>query len=92
MGLYAMSAVPMDDFARSLASELGRRVTNETGLDGLYDVYMQWTPETRTIAGPSDEFGSIFTALQEQVGLKLESQRSDVEVLVIDRVERPSEN
>ena len=92
MGVYAMSGTAMADVARSLSSELGRKVTDETGLEGAYDVLLQWTPENRSAAGTPDEFGSIFTAVQEQLGLKLEPQRSEVEVLVIDHVEHPSEN
>ena len=92
MGVYAMSGTAMADVAHSLSSELGRKVTDETGLEGAYDVLLQWTPENRSAAGTPDEFGSIFTAVQEQLGLKLEPQRSEVEVLVIDHVEHPSEN
>ena len=91
-GIHASSAVTMEDLARTLSYELERKVTDETGLEGRYDLLLQFTPEGRSAAGSPDEFGSIFTALQEQLGLKLESQRAPVEVLVIDSVERPSEN
>jgi len=74
-------------FARILANELERPVLNRTGVDGTFDVDLEWTPEQNTDPGPS-----IFTAIQEQLGLKLESQRAPVDVLVVDRVERPSAN
>ena len=92
MGTYASSAVTMEDFARTLSYELERKVTDGTGLEGRYDLLLQFTPEERRAAGAPDEFGTIFTALLEQLGLKLEARRGPVEVLVIDRVERPSEN
>ena len=73
--------------ARILANELSRPVVNRTGIEGAFDADLQWTPEQDTDAGPS-----IFTAIEEQLGLKLESKRAPVDVLVVDRVERPSAN
>jgi uncharacterized protein (TIGR03435 family) len=77
-------------------------VIDKTGLTGKYDMLLQWTPdESQAIrpgpdapVGPASDAAapSIFTALQEQLGLKLESQKGPVEIFVIDRVERPSEN
>jgi uncharacterized protein (TIGR03435 family) len=84
-----------------LSRLLGRTVVDKTGLKGKYDVDIEWTfDEAIVIQLPpdapkpaSDGAGpSIFTALQEQLGLKLESQKGPVEVLVIDRAEKPSEN
>jgi uncharacterized protein (TIGR03435 family) len=74
-------------FARILANELERPVLDRTGIDSIFDVDLEWTPEQNTDPGPS-----IFTAIQEQLGLKLESQRASVDVLVVDRVGRPSSN
>lgn len=72
-------------------SRIGERVViDKTGLTGQYDIEMDWTPDNRRAddnAGPS-----IFTALQEQLGLKLESARGPVEMIVIERAERPTEN
>ena len=74
---------------------------DKTGIQGRYDITLSWTPETNADSAgsstdstaPSPETGpSIFTALQEQVGLKLDSARGPVEVLVIDHVEMPTEN
>jgi uncharacterized protein (TIGR03435 family) len=70
-------------------------------LTGNFDISMEWTPDESQVQfapdgpkpPPSDATGpSIFTALQEQLGLKLESQKGPVEMLVIDRAEKPSEN
>ena len=66
---------------------LGRPVVNQTGLDGRYDFALEWAQETASDAGPS-----FLDALREQLGLKLESTKAPRQTLVIDRVERPSEN
>ena len=63
-----------------------RHVVDRTGLEGLYEIVLQWSPE-QTADGPS-----LFTALQEQLGLKLEAERGPVQVLTIDSIERPIEN
>jgi len=98
------SAIPFENFIQSLSSMLGRTVVNKTGLTGFFDVQMHWAPDPGEtgpfgpVPGvqpppPADPAGpSIFTALQEQAGLRLESSKGPVEVLVIDSVERPSEN
>jgi uncharacterized protein (TIGR03435 family) len=83
--------------ARELAQSLGRVVLNQTGLIGRYDLTLSWTPDDRpapTVNGAPDPNAppGLFTAIQEQLGLKLESTKAPVDVLVIDRVERPSEN
>jgi uncharacterized protein (TIGR03435 family) len=88
----------------SLSNVLGRTVVDRTGLTGTYDFRMEWTPDFGTslpgkltkpdAPDPASLPGavSIFTAIQEQLGLKLESKKGPVEVIAIDRVERPSEN
>ena len=67
---------------------------DRTGLTGRYDFVLRWTPENfQTAPGngaPSNDGTPMVTALQEQLGLKLEAQRAPVEFLVIDRIERPS--
>jgi uncharacterized protein (TIGR03435 family) len=76
-----------------------RPVLDQTGIPGKFDFALKLgafritatpNPEASPVTGPSGE--SIFTALEEQLGLKLEPQKARIEVLVIDRVERPSEN
>jgi uncharacterized protein (TIGR03435 family) len=79
----------------TLSNATHMTVVDKTGLPGRYDYTLDWTPDlqgadaTQTLAtsGPA-----IFTAVQEQLGLRLESGRAPVDVLVIDRVERPSAN
>ena len=100
------NAVPLDILIRAISGQLGRPVIDRTGLTGNFDIKLQWTPEPGqggapfggpAPAGieppPSDPNGpSIFTALQEQLGLRLESQKGPVDLIVIDRVEKPSDN
>jgi uncharacterized protein (TIGR03435 family) len=87
----------MSILARELAQVLGRVVLNQTGLSGRYDLSLRWTPDDAPLAmlngapDPSEPPG-IFTAIQEQLGLKLESSRGPVPVLVIDSVDMPSAN
>lgn len=106
-GDFADSAISMDVLASALAAlYVGRPVINRTGLKGFYDIHLQWVPDPATNAGPFQPGAptagpdpavessglSIFTAIQEQLGLKLESAKGPVDVLIIDHVERPSEN
>ena len=88
-------------FAQELSKKLDRVVIDKTGIQGRYDMVLTWTPDDRAAPSPSvngqissaaDSGPSIFTAIQEQVGLKLESQKGPVQVLVIDRIEMPSAN
>src|SRR5215469_4430335 len=98
--------VPVEFLIRAISGHLGRPVIDRTGLTGNFDIKLQWTPDPgqalTPLGGapppgveppPSDPNGpSIFTALQEQLGLRLESQKGPVDLIVIDRVERPTEN
>ncbi len=71
----------MEDLGRSLSNYARRRVFDRTGLEGKYDFEVSWSQEL-----------SIFTAVQEQLGLKLEAQRAAVDVVVVDSVEHPVED
>jgi uncharacterized protein (TIGR03435 family) len=85
---------PIGMLAGVVAQSVDRPVTDDTGLKGLYSFRLVWAQDDRQ-PKPNAEPGdapSIFTALQEQLGLKLESRRAMVEILVIDRVEKPAEN
>ena len=93
--------LPVGDITPMLSRHLGRVVVDRTGLTGKFDMTVEWTPdespalplspnEPRPAADPAGP--SIFAALQEQLGLKLEPQKGPVEMLVIDRAEKPSEN
>jgi uncharacterized protein (TIGR03435 family) len=84
--------VSMTYFANALESQFenqfGRKIVDDTGLKGNYDIAVSWSgDQSAESPGPS-----IFTSLQEQLGLKLESQRGNVETIHIDSIERPSEN
>ncbi len=81
--------------AEELSKEVGRDVIDKTGIQGRYDLKLTWTPDDRVASSSdasADSGPSIFTALEEQLGLKLESQKGPVTVLVIDHAEMPSEN
>ena len=88
------------EFVPLLSTILGRTVVDKTGLTGKYDFTLQWTPDETQgstfpagFGQPPDPTGpSIFAAIQEQLGLKLESGKGPIPVVVIDHVERPSEN
>ena len=90
--------IPLSQLATLLSSMVQRVVIDKTGLTGNFDFDLRWTPD-RTPQGASGipatapidpNAPSIFTALQEQLRLRLESAKSPVEVLVIDHVERPA--
>jgi uncharacterized protein (TIGR03435 family) len=88
--------------AEELARRLGRSVVDKTGLTGTYDLKLEWTPDEFQVPGPSevgqpqpgaDPAGpSIFTAIQNQLGLKLETGKGPVQVLVVDSAQKPAEN
>ncbi len=82
--------VSMDSLAQQLSQEVGHIVRNQTGLNGVYDFTMKYSDDVAAGGDPSAP--SIYNAVQEQLGLKLEPAKGPVEVLVIDHVERPSEN
>jgi uncharacterized protein (TIGR03435 family) len=93
----------MGDLAGVLQTAvLDRPVIDKSGLQGRWDFTLRWTPDETQFQGmgvrippPSNDPDAppgLFTAFQEQLGLKLESSRGPVEVLVVDRVEKPSEN
>ena len=104
-GQVTVKAGSMISFARWLSREVGRKVVDQTGLEGKYDFGFHWARERltplpdgasdgrlRTSTPFVDSGPSIFTALPEQLGLKLESQRGRVETLIIESAEKPSED
>jgi uncharacterized protein (TIGR03435 family) len=94
----------MEMVATVLSNQLGRPVLDKTGLKGKYDFKLEFTPDPGQAAGPFGGPGpdappppdpngpSIFAAIQEQLGLRLDSQKGPAEMIVIDRVERASAN
>jgi len=81
----------MEKLAAQLSTTAGRPVLDKTGLTGNYEYALDWFPANR-IAPPNSDVPSMFTALQEQLGLRLESATGLQEALVIDHAERPSQN
>jgi uncharacterized protein (TIGR03435 family) len=98
-GMFALDSGTPLMLTNVLSAELNRKVFDRTGLTGLFDVRLTWTPDVLP-AGPLppenppiDPNGpSIFTAVREQLGLKLEPMSGPVDVLVVDRIERPTPN
>jgi bla regulator protein BlaR1 len=106
-GQLSGQGVPLELLTKTLSDQLGRSVIDRTGLKGNFDFKVEWTPDPGQGGGgpfgggppppdappPPDPNGpSVFTALQEQLGLRLESQKGPVDTLVIDKVEKPTEN
>jgi bla regulator protein blaR1 len=97
-GAFEAKRASPDGIAQGLSDIVRRPVHDETGLQGFYDFKMEWTPDAAPAAPgaaekPPELSGpTIFTALQEQLGLKLESRKGPVEVVVIDSAAHPSEN
>jgi uncharacterized protein (TIGR03435 family) len=103
-GMARGHMVPASSLAMTLGLYLGRPVLDQTGIDGPFNFELHWTPDEteRQLGAPpapgpatnSDPPGpSLFAAIQEQLGLKLNSQRTSVEMLVIDRLQQvPTEN
>jgi len=84
----------LDLLATNLVRVLGRTVINKTGLTGIYDLTLTYAPNpTDTAADSAAASGpTVFTALEEQLGLRLEPAKGPVPILIIDSVDRPSEN
>jgi uncharacterized protein (TIGR03435 family) len=95
-GNLVVTNATMDRFAEILSRQMDLPVVNQTGLEGVFNVKLKWTPENARPAAPAEapatEGPSIFTAIQEQLGLRLHAQKVPIEVLVIDHAEKPSAN
>jgi len=86
-------SAPLSELVRVLAIPLQRPVVDRTALAGVYDIALQFTRDTPGGAAPADNAPpGIFTAIEEQLGLKLTAAKAPIDVLVIDRIERPSAN
>ena len=101
-GNLSGQGMTMEMLVRMMSNQLGRPITDKTGLTGAYDIDLQWTPD-RMPTGvnlppgvqlpPVDPNGpDLFTALQEQLGLRLEATTQPGQALIIERIEKPSEN
>jgi uncharacterized protein (TIGR03435 family) len=100
-GTFSADSRSLSQLAGILSAYLNRRVVDRTGLTGLFNADLTWTPDQMPQQPPGDRDdlppvdpngASIFTAVREQLGLKLEPATGPVDVLVIDRVERPTQN
>jgi uncharacterized protein (TIGR03435 family) len=101
-GRMTLRAATMAQFLEFLSPRVDRVVVDQTGLDGRFDIDLEWTPDAGRRAALERDFGQpvavdasvpeIFTALSEQLGLRLEAATAPVDVLIIERAERPTEN
>jgi len=82
----------MNDIRKILEGPSGRYLIDKTGLTGRYGFELHWTPDTTPADSPLAGDPSIFTAVQEQLGLKLESAKAPDDVLVIDSAKEPTPN
>lgn len=85
------TGVTLSDLAMNLSFPLDRTVINKTGLTGRYDFQLRWTAEDAGV-GATDAPPDLFTAIQEQLGLKLQAAKGPVKTLVVDHVEQPTDN
>lgn len=102
MGQLTMAKVDMDQFVRELSRQVGRPVLNQTELTGQYTMELTFAPEGGGGHGdgppgergpaPGGEGPTVFTAVQEQLGLRLDSKKAPVQMFVVDRIERPEAN
>jgi uncharacterized protein (TIGR03435 family) len=85
-----------ESLTQQLSQDLGRNIIDKTGIDGKYDFSLKWATQSDAASASDtaspESLPSIFTAIQEQLGLKLESSKGPVQVLVVDHAEMPSEN
>ena len=103
-GGFTGQGIPIAGLAEFFSLQLGRPIVDKTGLTGKYDFTLRWAPDESQalpggapngqtpVAAPDPNGSPLFTAISEQLGLKLESGKGPVEVIVIDHVERPSGN
>ena len=102
-GEMEVNDISLPVVARVFSDQTGRPVVDKTGLTGNFNFKLSWTPDSGPGLPPGGEAPnaevsssasgpSLFTALQEQVGLKLEAQKTSVEMIIIERAEKPSAN
>ena len=98
-GHIEVKSADLNRFASALARRTDAPVVNMTGLDGIFNIKLDWSPEAdkppRPAADgavPPDRGISLFTALQQQLGLRLMPRKVPVEIIVVDHAEKPTEN
>jgi uncharacterized protein (TIGR03435 family) len=90
-GRIISQRMPMSILVTLLSRFTGQPVVDMTGLDGFYKLHLEWTPESLTPSGATDPAAggpSVYTAVQEQLGLKLESHKGPLDVLIVDHAEK----
>jgi uncharacterized protein (TIGR03435 family) len=87
-----MTNISMREFAPDLAFFLDRPAIDQTGLTGRYDFLLKWTADDSRAPTDGTAPPGLFTAIQQQIGLKLEPAKAPVDVLIVDAVQRPSAN
>jgi uncharacterized protein (TIGR03435 family) len=87
--LLRAAGIELEAFTRNMASAAGRIIVDKTGLTGTFDMVLRFNPDANDT---SADLPSLFAAVQEQLGLKLDAQTAPADVVVIDRVEKPTEN
>jgi uncharacterized protein (TIGR03435 family) len=92
MGDLDVPSMSLDQLCQTLELELGRPVLDRTGLSGPFAIQLHYESERAPAANREASQPSLFTAVQEQLGLKLESIRAPLGMFVIENVEAPSEN
>jgi uncharacterized protein (TIGR03435 family) len=88
-GMLRAAGIELEAFTRNMAGAAGRIIVDRTGLTGSFDMVLRFNADANDV---SSDLPSLFAAVQEQLGLKLDPQTAPAEVLVIDRVEKPTEN
>ena len=95
-GFIAARQISIRDFANSLTNFARRRVVDGTGLTGRYDIDLRFAVEGLPPGAPQppadDNAPTLLTAIEEQLGLKLEAGRAPVQILIVDRVDTPTPN
>ena len=89
---FRLTNIPVSDLAVVLADKLERPVVDKTGLTGRYDISLEWSPDLAVPSAKPDAPPPLFTAVREQLGLKLEGSKDPVQVFVIDRLTPPMAN
>ena len=93
MGRITSTGLPMTELAALLSRFLREPVIDATGLAGAYEVRLTWTPDHVAPTAEPSEYPELFTAIQEQLGLVLRSQKNPIDVIVVDHAEKtPIEN
>ncbi len=91
-GRMTGQGIAMKGLSNNLTNVTHRPVIDKTGLTAIYDFELKWTPDDAPAGSTEENTGSIFTAVQEQLGLRLDASKGMVETLIVDHVEKPSED